>query len=275
MSTTSAETPADLLVALADALVAAEDQAVAILPLSGTQNPLTLVDAYAVQRHVRSLRERRGERLVGHKVGLTSTAMREMLGVDEPDFGFLTDRLVCESGAVLSRASFIAPLVEPEIAFRMGSPLAGETVTAQDVLAATEAVAPALEVVDSRIVDWRIGLIDTVADNASCGRVVLGAFRPLGELDLARVEVEMRVASGPGRVDETVSGDGAAVLGGPAEAVAWLTRALHRFADEGLEAGQIVLPGAMTRALPVDVGDSVQATFCGLGDVQVAIGADR
>lgn len=255
----------------ADALAEAEVNARPIPPLSADHPTLSVADAYAIQQLGREARERRGHRLVGRKVGLTSAAMREMLGVEEPDFGYLTDDLVCHSGARLPRAALIAPMVEPEIAFRLDRAVAGPDVTAADVLAATDAVAPALEVIDSRITDWRITLVDTVADNASCARAVLGSFRPLDELDLALVAVEQRLMPLRDQRVETVRGDGSAVLGHPAEAVAWLARALDRYAATALDAGEVVLPGAMTRALPVAAGDRVEAVFSDLGSVTVSI----
>lgn len=256
---------------LAAALAAAESAARPIAPHSERGVSLTLEDAYAVQRTNRAARQARGHRLVGRKIGLTSTAMQEQLGIADPDFGYLTEDLVLRSGATVARRKLIAPLVEAEIAFELGGPVGGPDVSAADVMAATAALAPALEIVDSRISDWRIDVFDTVADNASCARAVIGAFSPPDGLDLAALTAELSLVPCRDRRTETVSGVGSAVLGHPAEAVAWLARALHRYGGEALRAGDIVLSGAMARALPVEAGDRVEAHMGGLGDVTVTI----
>jgi len=260
---------------LAAALEAADRDRAPIAPLSAAHPDLTMEDAYAVQRALRARRLQQGARIVGHKVGLTSQAMQEMLGVDQPDFGYLTDAMVLPDGAHVGARALIAPRVEAEIAFRLGAPLRGPGLDVPAVLAATEAVAPALEVIDSRIADWRIGIVDTVADNASSARVVLGAFVALeGVGDLAAVEATTRVEDADGAVAES-TGTGAAVLGHPAHAVAWLAEALDRLGGEGLEAGQVVLPGATARALPVAAGASVTATFGALGEVRARFTDDE
>lgn len=256
---------------LAAALGAAESAASPIVPHTERGVSLTLEDAYAVQRANRTVREARGHRLVGRKIGLTSIAMQEQLGIAEPDFGYLTEDLVVRSGGTVARAALIAPLVEAEIAFKLGRALGGPDVSAAEVMAATEGVAPALEIIDSRISDWRIDVFDTVADNASCARAVIGELSSPDGLDLAAATAELRLVPCRDRRAETVTGRGSAVLGHPAEAVAWLARALHRYGGEGLRAGDIVLSGAMARALPVNAGDRVEAHIGGLGDVTVTI----
>jgi 2-keto-4-pentenoate hydratase len=225
-----------------------------------------LEDAYAVQLRGRALREADGASVVGRKVGLTSAAMQELLGVGEPDFGYLTDRMLHDDGAAIATAGLVAPRAEAEIAFRLASPLRGPDVDRDQALAAIGEVAPSLEVVDSRVVDWRIALPDTVADNASSGRAVLGRFVAIGETDLAAVAMTMTVEHGDGRT-ESESGDGAAVLGNPAEALAWVVRALAPF-GEGVDAGEVVIPGAMARAITITAaGADVAADFGALGRV--------
>jgi 2-keto-4-pentenoate hydratase len=248
----------------------AEHAAVPVPPLSERAPGLGIEDAYAIQQGGRELRLARGATLVGHKVGLTSAAMQQQLGVDQPDFGYLTDAMQVPAGGELAVGELIAPRVEAEIAFRLARPLRGDQITREQVLAATEAVAPALEVIDSRVADWRITIVDTIADNASCGRFVVGDFRPLDGLDLAAVEVTMAVGA------ERVSGRGEAVLGHPAEALVWLTRALAPY-GEGLETGEVVLPGAVARALPIAAGDVAEAAFAGLGEIRLhaSAGGDR
>lgn len=255
---------------LARRLLEAEINAEAIEPLTAEHPDLDLEDAYAIQLRGRELRRAQDARIIGHKVGLTSAAMQQMLGVDQPDFGYLTLDMVSHSGGRLPCSKLIGPRVEVEIAFRLEQPLRGAGLSREKVLAATAEVAPALEVIDSRVADWRIGIADTIADNASCGRVVLGEFLPLGDLDLAAVEAEMSVNHADGAPPERVEGRGEAVLGHPAEAIVWLARALDEF-GEGLEPGELILPGAMAKAVPVRAGDTVQATLTDLGAVTITM----
>jgi 2-keto-4-pentenoate hydratase len=224
---------------------------------------LTVEHAYAIQRGTIALRQRGGARRVGRKVGLTSAAMQEMLGVREPDFGVLLDDMLVAAADGIDAATLIAPRAEPEIAFVLSAPLHG-AVEIDEVLDATRSVCAAIEIIDSRVVDWRIAIEDTVADNASSALVVLGQEHPIGSVDLVAESVQFRVG------DSVESGLGKAVLGHPAKAVAWLAQALDAY-GEGLEAGDIVLPGAMTRALPFVPGEVIEATFETLGRLEVAI----
>lgn len=257
------------IAALAQELYDAERDAVAVPPPTERHPGLDLPAAYAVQRRGRELRVRDGARLVGRKVGLTSAAMQQLLGVGEPDFGYLTEAMVLPQGAALPRAGLVAPRVEAEIAFRLRADVEGPDVDLATALEAIGEIAPALEVVDSRVADWRIRLADTVADNASSGLAVIGDFRPLGDTDLAAVEMTMVVERAGGAV-ERERGRGDAVLGHPATALAWLARALAPF-GEGIAAGEIVIPGAMARAVGVEAGDRVQADFSGLGSVNAHV----
>jgi 2-keto-4-pentenoate hydratase len=244
-------------------LFEATASATPIAPLHETHPGLSVADAYAIQRSWTAYRIERGADLVGRKVGLTSAAMQEMLGITEPDYGVLFEEMIVPSGATVDAADLIAPRVEPEIAFILGTALAGAHVTVEDVLASTEFIAPAIEIIDSRIVAWRIQLVDTIADNASSAMAVIGEKVPFERQDLAAIEAELTVGT------ETVAGRGDAVLGNPAEAVAWLARTLAGY-GEALRAGDVVMPGAMTRALPVTAGDRAVARFVGLSDVEVA-----
>ncbi|NEB03509.1 fumarylacetoacetate hydrolase family protein [Streptomyces sp. SID13726] len=243
----------------------AEQQAAPVNPLSALLPRLDLAGAYAVQRDNISWRVADGATVIGHKVGLTSAAMRELLGVDEPDFGHLLDDMVLRDGTAVRAARYCAPRVEPEICFRLAQPLQGPDVTVEEVLAATDAVAPALEIVDSRIRDWRITLVDTVADNASSAGLVCGPWTRLADApDLASVPVDLIVDG-----EHVAAGSSREVLGHPAAAVAWLARALSAFGG-GLEPGHVILPGAMTTAPHVTAGQKVEARFGGLGTVSVA-----
>jgi 2-keto-4-pentenoate hydratase len=262
----------DRLDEIAAALLAADRSHTPVPPPTEARSGLSIADAYAIQRAGLRLRLAEGAVVVGHKIGLTSLAMQEMLGVDQPDFGYLTAAMVSESGCTLSAADFVAPRAEVEIAFRLARPLAGADLEIADVLAAVDAIAPAIEVIDSRIADWRLTIADTVADNASSGHVVLGAWQPLADLDLATVEAQI-VVEGPDGRHEAVEGRGDAVLGHPATAVAWLARALHEHGGEAIAPGEIVLSGAMARAIAVREGDVVRAAAGALGSVTARFAA--
>ncbi len=247
-----------------ETLYAAERTRVAVPPLTETQPDLTQADAYTIQDAWLRRKLREGERLVGRKVGLTSRAMQQQLGVEEPDFGFLLEAMLVPSASTLARAELLQPRVEPEIAFWLAGALRGPGVTAADVLAATRGVSAALEIVDSRIANWRIKLADTIADNGSSARAVVAAqVVPLAGVDLASETVQLL------RNDQEVgSGSGADVLGHPAEAVAWLA---NRLADFGaaLEPGYVVLPGAMCASVFAQAGETFRAEFTSIGSVSV------
>jgi 2-keto-4-pentenoate hydratase len=247
----------------ADLLDAAQRGRAPIEPLTARFPGMDVAGAYAIQQVNLSRRLRDGRTLVGHKIGLTSRPMQALLGVDEPDFGYLLDDMVL-SGAAAAAGRFCAPRVEPEVAFLLDKPLRGPGVTADDVRAATEAVAVAVEIVDSRIADWRLTLPDTVADNASSGAVVLGDWVPYGDnLDLATAQASLWLNG-----TEIDSGLGSAVMGDPAVAVAWLANALAPFGTEILP-GQFVMSGSFTTAAFVHAGDRAVATISGLGTVSL------
>ncbi len=251
--------------AVAAALHAAEQQRAPIDPPSERWSQLTVDDAYRIQ--MLNVQRRLGEGRVvrGHKVGLTSHAMQAMLGVSEPDYGHLFDDMFVADGASVSASRFCTPRVEPEVAFVLGRPLRGPDCRPEDVLAATELVCPALEIIDSRVVDWRITLADTIADNASSAAVVLGDERlPPGELDLRDIDVSLT------NNGETVAaGSTGAVLGDPTLAVAWLVNKLHEYGVQ-TEAEHVVLPGSCTSAVDVAAGDTVRAEFTGFASVSVS-----
>lgn len=249
----------------ADLLYAAKTTRTPIDPLTERHPGLTVADAYAIQQVNLRRQLRDGRVLVGHKIGLTSESMQTLLGVDEPDFGYILDDMVLASGSAVPAARFCAPRVEPEVAFLLRAPLRGPGVTVDDVRAATEAVAVALEIVDSRIDDWRLTLPDTVADNASSGAVVLGDWVPYEGLDL--VHTRASLCSNGTEID---SGTGAAVMGDPVAAVAWLANALGSFGTE-IMPGHFVISGSITSAPFVQPGDDVVAAIGGLGAVSLSL----
>ncbi|WP_433799871.1 2-keto-4-pentenoate hydratase [Actinomycetospora sp. CA-084318] len=232
----------------------------AIEPLSATVPELDLPTAYRVQ-HV--LRDEAGP-LAGWKLGLTSRAKQRQVDVSEPVHGFLPAAGALDLGEPLDTAALIAPRCEPEIVFVLGHDLAGPHVTAADVLAATAGVAVGIEVLDSRYRDYRFTMADVVADNTSAGRYVVGPPVPPAGIDLRLAGV---VLEKNGRVAATAAG--AASMGHPAAAVAWLVRALAATGEE-LRAGEIVLSGGLTAAVPVEPGDVVVVTVDHLGTLELA-----
>jgi 2-keto-4-pentenoate hydratase len=245
------------------ALEQAERARVPTAPLTDTYPGIGTEGAYAIQSAWLARKLATGQELVGRKIGLTSKAMQQQLGVTEPDFGSLLRSMLLDSGGSLRRSDLIQPRVEPEIAFWLDGDLRGPGVTRDAVLRVTRAVSPALEVVDSRIADWKIKLVDTISDNGSSARAVIGPEVRLGSLDLAAEPVRLL------RNGELVGrGTGAAVLGHPAEAVAWVANTLARFGD-ALLPGQVVLPGAMCASVFANAGDTFTAEFGELGSVTV------
>lgn len=235
-----------------------------IEPLSVEHPDLGVAEGYAIQDALVDLHLADGARLVGAKLGLTSRAKQVEMNVHEPIAGWLTDRMVLEPGEALDAGSLAQPRAEPEIAFLLGRDLAGPAVTAVHVLAATEAVFGAIEVLDSRYAGYRFTLPDVVADNASGGRFLLGGTLAPASIDLAAVGC---VFERNGELVATAAGG--AVLGHPARAVAWLVRRLAA-EGRGLRAGDIVLSGGLTAAMPIAAGDVVTASFGRLGTVRLA-----
>jgi 2-keto-4-pentenoate hydratase len=249
----------------AQLLYDAQSRRIPIQPLTQTYPKLDVAAAYSVQRLNLARYLDEGGMLRGHKIGLTSAPMQELLGVNEPDFGYILDSMVLPDGAEVPVATFCAPRVEPEMAFLLRAPLRGPGVTVGDVMAATEAVAPALEIVDSRIADWKITLADTIADNASSGAAVLGGWIPITDVPPLPETTATLV------VNDTLVGTGqrTAVMGDPAAAVAWLANALAGYGT-AIEAGQFVMSGSYTTASFVVPGDRAFAAVTGIGVVSVS-----
>ena len=247
---------------LADALWQAESQRVPVSPIAEQQLGVSVEDAYAIQAHNIQRRVAGGGIIRGRKVGLTSRATQELFGVTEPSCGVLLSDMFLDEGEAVAFDALIAPRVTAEFALVMAHDLSGPGVTTVNALTAIGGVLPAIEIVDSRIADWRIGIVDTVADNASTARVVVGSrMIPVAELDLCHLGVLFYRNGSP-----IESGAGAAVLGNPARCVAWLANKLASLGG-GLRSGDIVLPGALHRLVPVRRGDAFSAHFAHLGTV--------
>lgn len=257
-------TQADLIEDTAARLLAAYEGAL-LPPVSPSFLTGDIESAYAVQMaQVRRWRAA-GRRSAGRKIGLTSEAVQKQLGVGEPDFGHLFADMVYEPGQIVPYARLQQPKVEAEIALFLGADIEDPDIDAEGVLAATASVIPAIEIVASRIADWKINIFDTVADNASSGLVMLGApaRRPEG-LDLVGCEMTLSVNG------ETVSrGSGAACLGHPLNAAAWLARKSAAL-GQPLRAGELILTGALGPMAVVAPGDQVEAVITGIGSVSLS-----
>lgn len=236
-----------------------------VAPLTEREAELTLEDAYQISLHMLQRRLDAGERIIGKKIGVTSKAVQTMLNVHQPDFGYLTDAMVYNSGEAMPISQLlIQPRAEGEIAFILKKDLTGPGITNADVLAATECVIPCFEVVDSRIQDWKIAIQDTVADNASCGLFLLGdqAVSPR-QVDLVTCGM---VVEKNGQVIST--GAGAAALGSPVSCVAWLANTLGKF-GVSLKAGEVILSGSLVPLEPVKAGDFMRVDIGGIGSASV------
>lgn len=248
---------------IADELFEAEQARKPIAPLGETDPSFGVSDAYAVQMLNVERRLASGRTVVGKKVGLTSKAMQTMLGVDTPDYGHLLDDMTFLEDEPISAGSFIQPRIEAELAFVLGEDLQGPGVTFVDVLRATEGIMPAFEIIDSRIVDWRIGIQDTIADNGSSAGLILGSrMWPVSVCNLKYIGL---VLERQGVVIDTAAG--AAVLGHPANAVVWLANTMGSLGIP-LRRGEILLAGSFTKAYPAKAGDVFTAHFGDLGSVK-------
>ena len=259
---------ADEIDKAASVLLDAYASRVPVAPLSDTYPGLSVDDAYAIQQAQVVSWAAAGAVVKGHKVGLTSAAMQAQLGVSQPDFGVLLDSMFLPEGMTAPVSGFLQPRAEPEIAFVLGRPLAGPGVTVAEALAAVDFVLPALEIIDSRIADWKITLPDTVADNASSAAVVLGS-RPVkpSELDLSLTGCLLYRG---GVIVGT--GAGGAVLGSPVNALVWLANTLGA-RGAALAPGHVILPGSACAAVPFGPGDTIAAAFDRIGTVSVTFSA--
>lgn len=253
-----------LITRLGDELYSALVNRQTLPPLTGRYPDISIEDAYHIQERLIARRLARGEKVVGKKIGVTSRAVMDMLNVHQPDFGWLLDGMVFNEGEAIPAETLIQPRAEGEIAFILKRDLMGPGVTAADVLAATEGVMACFEIVDSRIHDWKIRIQDTVADNASCGVLVLGdRMVDPRTVDLGTCGM---VLEKNGEIVGT--GAGAAALGHPCNAVAWLANTLGRLGIP-LKAGEVILSGSLAALIPVQAGDSLRISIGGIGGCSV------
>ncbi len=236
-----------------------------VRPLTERFSDITIEDAYNISLRMLERRIKSGEKIIGKKIGLTSKAVQNMLGVGQPDFGYLTDKMAFSQGEEMPISDrLMQPKAEGEIAFILKKDLMGPGITAADVLAATDCVLPCFEVVDSRVENWQIKIQDTVADNASCGLFVLGdrAVDPR-KVDLATCGM---VVEKNGSIIST--GAGAAALGSPVNCVTWLANTLGEFGIP-LKAGEVILSGSLVPLEPVQAGDFMSVNIGGIGSASV------
>ncbi|OBI88969.1 2-keto-4-pentenoate hydratase [Mycobacterium sp. 1245805.9] len=258
-----------LSVAIRDELAAdlaqAERSREPIAPLTAAYPDIDVVDAYEIQLINIRQRVAEGAQVLGHKVGLSSKAMQQMMGVDEPDYGHLLDEMQVFEDIPVKAGRYLYPRVEVEVGFILSDDLPGAGCTEDDVLAATEALVPSIELIDTRITDWKIALCDTIADNASSAGFVLGKARVSpADIDVKAIDAVLT------RNGEVIAeGRSDAVLGNPVTAVAWLSRKVESFGVR-LRKGDIVLPGSCTRAIDARAGDEFVADFTGLGSVRLS-----
>jgi 2-keto-4-pentenoate hydratase len=246
----------------ATALMEAESEKKPIAPFTSSTEEISVDDAYKIQLYQIRHKVENGAAIVGKKIGLTSKAMQEMLNVNEPDYGHLLNDMMYGDADTISLNKFIQPRIEFEIAFVLKRDITGPGVTMNDVIDATDYVVPALEIIDSRIKDWQIKFQDTVADNGSSAGAIIGNTNAkLDDLDLAKVA--MTVFRNGEFLD---SAFGSAVMGHPAEAVAWLANALGSYGIS-LYAGEVILSGALSKAIPIEDGDTFTAEFEQIGAV--------
>ena len=253
-----------LITQLGDELYDSLTQCKTVTPLSTRHPEITIEDAYHIQERLIARRLATGEKVVGKKIGVTSRAVMNMLGVTQPDFGWLLDGMIYNEGESIEIDGLIQPRAEGEIAFVLKKDLIGPGISNADVLAATEGVMACFEIVDSRIENWKIKIQDTVSDNASCGVFVLGdrLVNPAA-VDLSTCGM---VLEKNGEIVGT--GAGAATLGSPVNAVAWLANTLGRLGIP-LKAGEVILSGSLAALIPVVKGDNLRVTIGGIGSCSV------
>lgn len=246
---------------IADELYNALQQKVMVEPLTSRYSDITINDAYAIQQVMIKNMTTAGSKIIGKKIGVTSKAVMNLLNVHQPDFGVLLDNMLYNEGEVIKTDSLIQPKAEGEIAFLLKKDLVGPGITTADVLAATEGVMACFEIVDSRIKDWQIAIQDTVADNASCGAFVLGdnLVNP-HKVDLNTCGMLLEKNG-----ELVATGSGAAALGSPAYAVAWLANTLGKLGIS-LKAGEVILSGSLATMVPLKAGDNLRVTIGGIGN---------
>ena len=254
----------ELIAQIAQNFHATEKQHAAIDPVAKFYANITSDEAYQVQQAIVANYLKQGYKIIGKKAGATSAAAQASLSVDEPLCGYLFDAYVAPYGEAISTENFVKPLLECEIAFHIGQTLTGPNVTAEEVLAATKSVVAAFEIVDFRTTEWQVGMPEAVSYNVFAQGVVFG-LEPVAvdQVDLPNVALTLNKNG-----EEVATATGTAVLGDPAVAVAWLTNKLAEF-GLSLEAGEVVISGALATPHPIAAGDTFEAIFDPLGTIAI------
>jgi len=250
----------------AEELYASLKSCKSIESITSRESDITIEDAYAIQNVLIKKRIKNdGSKIIGKKIGVTSKAVMNLLGVDQPDFGYLLSDMIYNDTDVIDVSNtMIQPKAEGEIAFILKEDLQGPGVTASDVIKATKFVMPCFEIVDSRVKDWKIKIQDTVADNASCGYIVFGGEAVnIDDVDLVTCGMTLEVN---GEIIQT--GAGAATMGNPLNAVAWLANTLGKL-GVGLKTGEVILSGALSGMVPIKAGDNMRISIGGIGSTSV------
>lgn len=255
----------DIIKKYAQILRQAEDTGISIeQPITLSYPQISIEEAYAIQLLNIDQKIKEGHKVVGKKIGLTSKAMQQVFNVDQPDYGHLLDSMEVENGASVPMNKVMQPKVEGEIAFVLKEDLKGPNVTTEDVIAATDYIVPSIEIVCSRIKDWKIKLADTIADNASSGLFLLGDNKfSIDQVDI--IIEEMKLYKNGVMVNQ---GKGEDASGNPAYCVAWLANKLYEFGVT-LKKGEVILSGALSAAVDVKANDTITVSFLNLGDVTV------
>jgi 2-keto-4-pentenoate hydratase len=250
----------------AQALYIARRDRIPIAAFTDTDSSLGIDEGYAIQQELVKLLVREGDRIIGHKVGATSAAMQQLIGIDSPDYGPVLASTLYRPGDAISLSRFIAPKIEAEIVFILGDELSGPDVNYDRARHAISAMAASMEIVDSRIADWRIRLADTVADLASNGALVVSeALVPADGIDAPSIRMVLNRNG-----EQIASGVGAAALGDPVAVLVWLANMLGR-KGVALQPGHVIMTGALHAAIPMHAGDVFEAQFDHLGTIQVTV----
>lgn len=241
----------------------AQRTATAIAQLTTTNPELSVDDAYAIQKVSVARRIARGEKRIGIKMGLTSRAKMQQVGVDEAAWGRLTDAMILEEGGTLKKSNFVHPRLEPEVVFLLNKRLSG-TVTELEAMSAVEAIAPAMELIDSRYENFKFTLSDVIADNTSSSGLVIGAWRS-PDIDFQNLGMAMFVNGRPVQI-----GSSAAILGHPVRSLVMAAKMVAQ-SGEALEPGDIVMAGGATAAHAVSVGETISLEVQHLGSVSISV----
>lgn len=253
---------------IADSIWAVRQGGAPCAPITEADPEITIEDAYLVSKEIMERRLADGAKLVGKKIGLTAFAVQKQLGVDQPDFGYLLSDMIVENGGVLPSGSLIQGKVEGEVAFVLKESVQGPGLTNEDIIRATDYVSPCIEIIDSRIANWKIKIQDTIADNASSAFFVLGEEKvPLADIDLVKASMNLWLNE-----EKKSEGTGKACMDNPLNAVAWLANKMGELGVR-LEAGDIILSGAYGPVVPIAEGQQCRVEIAGLGDVKFSYGS--